>query len=124
MNKPTWNQRICQEGENLAAQYLEGQGIEILERNYRTDYGEIDLIGLDKEELVFFEIKTRTSTQFGLPELAITSRKLHRMMDCAESYVQRQSLNGNMRIDVIAILIKKNDPHPSIEWIRNVSEGN
>jgi putative endonuclease len=119
-----WNQRIGNDGERIAATYLEGNGVNILERNYRTDAGEIDLIGLDHDTIIFFEVKTRTSTSYGVPELAITPRKLKRMMDCAEQYLQANPSTLDLRIDVIAILINMNTDTYSIEWIKNVTDGN
>ncbi len=119
-----WNQQIGKRGETLTAQYLVAQSVEILEKNYRTEVGEIDLIGLDDEVLVFFEVKTRTNKKFGDPEVAITPQKIERMIECAESYVQEKSLDMNMRIDIIAILLQPNKNTPTIEWIKNVTEAN
>ena len=57
-------------GEDRAARHLAGLGYRVLERNYRTPQGEIDLIALDGDTVVFVEVKTRTSDSFGAPELA------------------------------------------------------
>jgi putative endonuclease len=119
-----WNQQIGKKGESLAARYLEQQGVEILDQNYRTEYGEIDLIGLDQGEIVFFEVKTRTTEKFGVPELAITPKKLERMAQCAEIYMQENGLDLNMRMDIIAILMQVKKTTPTIEWIKNVTEAN
>lgn len=117
-----WNQTFGKNGEELAAGYLVEQGVEILAKNQRTGYGEIDLIGLHQGDLVFFEIKTRTSTKYGYPELAITEMKLQHMIDCASEYMQSQNLSCNMRIDVIAVLWKDKKTKAEIEWIKNVTE--
>ena len=61
-------------GEDLAAKYLERNGLRIIERNYRFERGEIDLIAEEGEELVFVEVKTRRSNAFGAPEDAVTER--------------------------------------------------
>jgi putative endonuclease len=71
---------LGQEGEERAAQFLVQKGYRILERNYRTRSGEIDLIALHKDEVVFVEVKTRTSDAFGAPELAVNPRKQGRMI--------------------------------------------
>jgi putative endonuclease len=119
-----WNQQIGKKGETLATHYLEQQGVKILDQNYRTEYGEIDLVGLDQGDIVFFEVKTRTNTNYGVPELAITPRKLERMIQCAECYMQEKSLDFNMRMDIIAILMQLKKNTPTIEWIKNVTEAN
>jgi putative endonuclease len=63
---------LGQEGEDRAARHLAKQGYKILERNYRTPSGEIDLIALHQGTVVFVEVKTRTSDAYGAPELAVT----------------------------------------------------
>jgi putative endonuclease len=107
-------------GESLAAEYLVERGYTILERNVRTPYGEIDLVACQDEELssfeavvgerqkgfatIFVEVKTRSSRSFGLPEEAVTSRKQAHMLAAAQAYLQQHpELEGNWRIDVIAI---------------------
>lgn len=106
-------------GEDRAAEYLIDKGYEIIERNIRTEYGEIDILArldLSKTEnglqegavpgsiLVFVEVKTRSSSTFGYPEQAVNSRKMEHMLDSAQSYLQlNPELGPDWRIDVIAI---------------------
>jgi putative endonuclease len=91
-------------GEEQAAVHLEQKGYRILERNYRTGYGEIDLIAEREQTIVFVEVKTRSSTAFGHPEEAVTQEKLTHIVDSAESYLQEHpELIGDWRIDVISI---------------------
>lgn len=91
-------------GEERAAKFLSRQGYRILERNYRTPFGEIDLIALDRDELVFVEVKTRTNDVFGSPELAVNPRKQGRMIRAALGYIKSKKLHQvPCRFDVIAI---------------------
>lgn len=91
-------------GEQTASQYLEGKGYIILARNVRTEYGEIDLVAKQQGEIIFVEVKTRNSAEFGFPEEAVTELKQQHLLDAAESFLQSHpELNGDWRIDVISI---------------------
>lgn len=96
-------------GENEAVEYLKRQGYKILERNFSCRQGEIDIIALDKTEIVFIEIKARMSLKYGLPSEAVTKRKLEHIYRTAEYFLYARNLeNENTRIDVIEIYIKNN----------------
>lgn len=91
-------------GEDRAAKHLSGLGYRILDRNFRTPHGEIDLIALDGDTVVFVEVKTRTGDAFGAPELAVDGRKQNRMVKAALSYLKRRRLQQMpCRFDVVAI---------------------
>jgi len=91
-------------GEDRAAMFLAKLGYRILERNYRTLHGEIDLIALHQGTVVFVEVKTRTSDAFGAPELAVTSQKQRRMIKAALGYIKYKKLHQvPCRFDVVAI---------------------
>ncbi|HLF20511.1 MAG TPA: YraN family protein [Bacteroidota bacterium] len=91
-------------GEELAAKFLIKKGYKILERNYRFEHGEIDLVAEDGDELVFVEVKSRKSKSFGEPEDAITEKKEGHVRDAAEGYLFEKSIENRMcRFDVIAI---------------------
>ena len=80
------------------------QGYRIIERNYRTRSGEIDLIALHDGAVVFVEVKTRTSGAFGAPELAVNPRKQQRMVKAALAYIKYKKLHQvPCRFDVVAI---------------------
>jgi putative endonuclease len=97
-------QQIGHWGENLAAKYLAERGFEVLERNIRTAYGEIDLLARAGLLTVFIEVKTRTSLTYGLPEEAITYKKRAHMLACAQAYIQSHpEIRGEWRVDVISI---------------------
>ena len=95
-------------GEKAAYQYLEKQGYRILEKNFSCRQGEIDLIALDNNYIVFFEIKSRTSIEFGLPAESVTDQKIKHILRAASYYLYKHQLeNANTRVDVIEIYYKK-----------------
>jgi len=108
-------------GERLAADYLEDKGVQIIARNVRTPYGEIDLIGQSGDEVIFFEVKTRMSDTFGMPEDAVTAKKLAHITQSAQAYLQdNPHLGEDWRVDVIAIQKMRGQSAPIIEWFENV----
>jgi putative endonuclease len=91
-------------GEDRAARHIGRLGYRVLERNYRAARGEIDLIALDRDTVVFIEVKTRMSGAFGAPEEAVNPRKQERMVQAALSYLKCSRLHQMAcRFDVIAI---------------------
>lgn len=95
---------IAKIGESLAAKHLKARGCKILAQNYRAKRGEIDLIVRDGEFIVFVEVKTRRSLQFGLPQEAVTIQKQRQISKVALAYLQAQNLlDTPCRFDVIAI---------------------
>ena len=95
---------LGQSGEDRAATFLAKKGYRVLERNYRTRNGEIDLIALHEGTVVFVEVKTRTSDRFGAPELAVTPQKQGRMIKAALAYIKYKKLHQvPCRFDVVAI---------------------
>lgn len=100
---------LGRKGEEEAVKYLEGQGYKIIERNFFCRQGEIDIIALDKEYIVFVEIKARTSTDYGLPSEAVTGRKIKHMIKAIQYYLYKRNLEkANIRIDVIEMYAKGN----------------
>ena len=71
-----YTQKIGRFGEDEAVKYLKQKGYKILDRNFSCKRGEIDIVALDKEEIVFIEIKSRVSLKYGLPSEAVTKNKL------------------------------------------------
>lgn len=80
-------------GEEKAARFLTGRGYTVLERNFHSRYGEIDLIAEDGEFLVFVEVKLRASVSHGLPEETVTPRKQEKLRLTAETYLQTHETN-------------------------------
>ena len=107
------------EGENIACNYLEMQGYEILERNFICNSGEIDIIAKDKEELVFIEVKTRRTSKYGNPIDAVDLNKIKHILKTAKFYVYINNLGKEfIRFDIIEIYMKKNET--KINQIKNI----
>ena len=105
----THNQKIGAWGESIAAAYLSEKGYTILERNARTPYGELDLVTQRGEEVIFVEVKTRTSARFGAPEIAVTPRKAEHLRNAAMHYAMEHDIE-TWQIDVLAI-----EGHPNAQ---------
>jgi len=105
------NKQIGLLGEKIAAHFLELKGMKIIERNYETTVGEIDILARDGEDLVFCEVKTRENLDFGPPECAITSHKQSQMRRSASAYLAAQHIDDQpCRFDVVAILLTDGQP--------------
>ena len=99
-----YRRRLGTTGERIAEAYLVARGYRIIDRNIRTPFGEIDLIARNDHCIIFIEVKTRRSLRYGLPEQAITRRKVATLVHCATLYLQSHpDLDGDWQIDVIAI---------------------
>ncbi len=108
MMQPT-KKAIGKLGEELADTYLKQQGYKILERNYVTRAGEIDIVCRQKETVVFVEVKTRTSNIYGFPEEAITKTKARHLVASAFDYLG-QHYCRNWRIDLITVELTNQTP--------------
>jgi putative endonuclease len=119
--KSARRQLIGNLGESLAATFLEKKGYTILERNWRTPYGEIDLIAQESDVIVFVEVKTRASRTLGPPEISITPRKEEHMRSAAKYYIQQHpELLTDWRIDAVTIQLHKNNSPLLIDHFENV----
>lgn len=119
----SWNKTsIGKQGEKIASIRAEASGYEIVARNIRTPAGEIDLILRKDGALVFAEVKTRTSRQYGYPENAVNSEKLDHMIHAAEHYLADLEGSVEWRLDVISVELDPNKKSPpKIHWLENVS---
>ncbi|OGY07905.1 MAG: hypothetical protein A2700_01225 [Candidatus Blackburnbacteria bacterium RIFCSPHIGHO2_01_FULL_44_64] len=110
-------QRFGREGENKAVRFLEKSGYKVLTRNFRSKLGEIDIVAIDHNTLVFVEVKTRRDSNHGYPEEAVTPRKLRSIIKTGEYY---KLLNPQtpelLRIDVVAI------DGEEVRLLKNVSQ--
>ena len=114
-------QKIGEKGETIAERHLKKKGYKILERNYRTKLGEIDIIAKDKKTIVFVEVKTRRSWQFGNPKGAVTPAKQRKISMVALQYLKTNDRrNSRARFDVVAITATRDKPQ--IEIIKNAFE--
>ena len=108
-------------GESLASVFLEKKGFTILERNWRTPYGEIDLIAQCDDVIAFVEVKTKASKSLGPPEISITPRKEEHMRCAAEYYIQQHpELVNDWRIDAVTIQLHVDNSPPLIDHFENV----
>lgn len=106
-------------GEDRAADYLAAKGYEIVARNIRTEYGEIDLLVRQGATLVFVEVKARSSEAYGHPEESVSTSKQQHMADAAESYLQSHpEHDGDWRVDVVAVR-RRPDETPEIIHVEN-----
>ena len=107
-------------GEKLAKDFLKKKGYRITEANYRSPEGEIDIIARHGDSLVFIEVRTKTSREFGSPEESITLTKMGRIKATAAHYQQTHSnLPALWRIDVVAIELNPKGKPSRIELIEN-----
>ncbi len=109
-------------GENLAIKFLEKNGYKILERNFRSKFGEIDIIAQDKNTLVFVEVKTRLNNKFGLAEEAITPWKIEKIIKAGEYYkLLHPKLPESLRIDAVCLNFSPFGNLEKIEIFKNIS---
>ena len=113
---------IAIKGEELAVQFLKEKGYKIIDRNFRKGYGEIDIIAINHGILVFVEVKTRTSSQFGTPFEQITHFKLHSLVKTAQFYkILNPKLPDSLRIDAVSIELDYSGNLSNIEHIENIT---
>jgi putative endonuclease len=95
---------LGKKGEDIAAAFLEKKGYNILFRNYKCSFGEIDIIAKHKKILSFIEVKTRSTKKYGLPQEAVTSVKQTKISRVALEFVQRYKMdNRAARFDVVSV---------------------
>ena len=118
---PHQKQKFGDKGEAIAARYLKKKGYRIIEMNYQTKLGEIDIIAKDKKTVVFVEVKTRKSWQFGNPKGAVTPAKQRKISMVALQYLKTMDRRDiSARFDVVAITVTRDTPR--IEIIKNAFE--
>ena len=105
-------------GEELATQFLQNEGYEILDRNFVFQKAEIDIIAQkDKKEIVIVEVKTRNSAFFGDPQSFVTPGKIKLLVKAANEYIISNTIDAEARFDIIAVL--KNQKLQRIEHFKN-----
>lgn len=109
-------------GEEIASHYLQKKGYKIIERNFRKGYGELDIIAVYKGVLVFVEVKTRTSQEFGSPLEAIAPWKLRALIKTVQFYkMTHRNLPEQMRIDAISVMLFPGGEEEKVEHVENIS---
>jgi len=113
-------QQLGATGENLARHFLKRKGYKIIDTNYRCREGEIDIIARKKDCLVFIEVRTKASTDFGSPEESVTFAKRDKLISSALTYLsEHQGLPESWRIDFVAVELDQNGKTKRIELIEN-----
>lgn len=91
-------------GEDLAAKYLKKKGYEIIARNYKNSYGEIDIIAAHSGYLIFVEVKARSSQEFGRPAEAVNNHKQRKISQVASGYIHVKRLyDADVRFDIVEV---------------------
>lgn len=115
------NLYLGRSGEETAVNLLKDNGYKVLARNYRTRIGEIDIIASDKDTLCFVEVKTRSSSRFGLPYEAVSKFKQRQISKAALLYLKENNLLGKKaRFDVVSVVYSKDGPN--LRLIKNSFE--
>jgi putative endonuclease len=112
---------LGKKGEEVALRFLKKRGYRIIEKNYVCKMGEMDIIAKERDTLAFIEVKTRTSTEFGPPQLAVNASKQRQLSKVALNYLNEKRLKDvKARFDVVAILLEQQGEQ--IELIKDAFE--
>ncbi|RLC34515.1 YraN family protein [Candidatus Shapirobacteria bacterium] len=119
-----YNYQKGRQGENIALVFLQKLSFELVEKNFQNKRGEIDLIMIDKNVLVFVEVKLKVGQDFGSPEDMISPRKIWRVRRIAESFlVERPNLAKKypqQRIDAVCMVLEKDGQVSRINHYKNI----
>jgi putative endonuclease len=102
--------KLGQRGEDLAASYLQKNGYKIIQRNYKTMIGEIDIIARDRDDLVFIEVKTRESLEYGQPFESVNKNKRRKIANVAMLYLKKLKNIPACRFDVVSVYYEEGRP--------------
>ena len=115
----TYRQRIGKAAEDIAADFLRAQGLEILERNYLRRLGELDIVARDGDVLVIVEVRTRASDLFGGAAASIDVRKQRRLIRAAALFLQQRKDLVRLRVRFDAVLVSDlGNRNPRVQWLR------
>ena len=117
--QPTQRQLQGKAAEEAACQYLTSQGLRLLERNFLCKLGEIDLILMDANTLVFAEVRFRKNPDFGGAAASVTASKQRKLHRAAQVYLQRSGQTPACRFDVLAMTLDQNSQLICENWIKN-----
>jgi putative endonuclease len=116
----TQKQLVGRRAENIAADFLRDQGLEILERNYLRRLGELDIVARDRDVLVVAEVRTRASARYGGAAASVDPRKQQRLIRATSQLLQQRRDLSHLRVrfDVVAVLDIDREV-PRVDWIRH-----
>lgn len=112
-------------GESCAENFLLSQNYTIIQKNFHSRFGEIDIIALYENELIFVEVKTRTSLRFGTPQEAVNYQKCRKILKTGLCFLNSSTkkYRSNLRIDVIAVELDQNCKLKNISHFKNILDG-
>lgn len=117
--KMTYKKELGKIGEKVAEEFLKSQGYKILDTNFRCRLGEIDIIAVDNEYIVFIEVKTRRSFLYGFPVESINKKKKNALVKVAQTYLNLKNLKDiDVRFDIVEVIIGE-DNKRKIRLIKN-----
>jgi putative endonuclease len=116
----TQKQLIGQAAENVAADFLRAQGLDILERNYLRRMGELDIVARDRDVLVIAEVRTRSSDRYGGAAASVDSRKQQRLIRTASQLLQQRKDLSQLRVRFDVVVVSEMEAGCGrVEWIRH-----
>ena len=125
LTKPNARQSLGQHGERLAEEFLRKQGFTIVERNWRTRWGEVDLIARRGNSLHFVEVKTRGVSSHGEPHEAVNRFKQSQVLGAAKLYVAtKRPEQKNYQIDAVSVVLDKISGTAQIKYFENIALDN
>ncbi|MCI0920619.1 YraN family protein [Sphingobacterium rhinopitheci] len=100
--------RAGNKGEALASIYIQNLGYTIKTINWRYRYWEVDIIAMDGDTLVFVEVKSRTTTNYGRPEFFVDAKKQKNLIQAADAYLEMSGYQGDIRFDIVSVYLGTN----------------
>lgn len=120
-DKKQW---LGKRGESLAADKLRSLGYDIIARNFRCAYGEVDIVARHGDAVVFVEVRARRGDSFGTPAESVTPQKKQRLIATAQTFLQQNQLSeSSWRIDFVSVQFQHGESSPHIEVIENAIGG-
>lgn len=107
-------------GEEMALKYLECKGYKIIQRNFRTGRGEIDIIAEKNESLIFVEVRTKVGERFGAPEETIDRRKRYKLRGNAKAYAAYKHYKGRFQVDAICLVLNDGATQDRLTHYENI----
>ena len=111
---------LGRKGEEIAAEFLEESGYQILKRNYMIGHSDIDILAQKNNSLVFIEVRTKSKDDRGMPEETLTKKKLRRMKNTAEMYIAFNKYEGLARLDAVCIILDSSGNTKHLEHYEGV----
>ena len=116
-------QQLGAEGELAARRFLESEGYQVLDTNFRCRWGEVDIVARLGDTLVFVEVRTRRALTYGIPQESIREKKKVRLVATAETYLQSyQEQLDDWRIDLISVLVGRDGRVTEVAHLENAVE--